>query len=388
MQVERLLVGLFLFSALSQADLEHTVTNTNFTISQPAVDPRDDTQYLYNYNRTRIRSDYTQGDYFMTFIGDGVNYLGHEYLISSSFAYLSSQDADTPFKTQSRAYDYYEGQLNFKLYRLYGGYEDGDNRVAVGLQNITMGVGRFWNPTNLFNPRNPYALEPDEVFGVAAVSYVRHINATTDLRVVVSQRADRSLKYAATLKGLLDYGDAALDVIYSDDTVMFGYELEANLAETGIELRSEGAYIVNSAVAGGVSSAEAEESAFFQGIVGADYGFENGATLIIEALYSSETFSYEQLLANLGSEILPNMVLSNFYAAMSMSYTLNLFLDGSVSYIESFNEEHSRFISPLLSYTIDDYNTMSIGALIQSGSNSSEFGMFDNSYYLRYELSF
>ena len=146
-------------------DLDFRVTNTNFTISQGSIDPRDDTTYLYNYNRLRLRSDYTQDAFFVTFIGDGVNYLGEEYVNSFSFEYIKLLESDTPFKTQTSFHDYDKGTVYAKLYRLYAGYEDENNRVVIGLQNITMGVGRLWTPTNLFNPRNTYGLERPNAVG-------------------------------------------------------------------------------------------------------------------------------------------------------------------------------------------------------------------------------
>jgi hypothetical protein len=33
--------------------------------------------------------------------------------------------------------------------------------AICSLQNISMGVGRIWTPTNSFNPKNIYALESD-----------------------------------------------------------------------------------------------------------------------------------------------------------------------------------------------------------------------------------
>ena len=384
----RIKVGLLatlLVSSALVADLDYSVTNTNFTISQGSLTPNDGTRYLYNYNRLRLQSDYTYDNYFMTFIGDGVNYLGHDYISAPDFSYVTQQEADTPFKTQTTYYDYYEGTLYAKLYRFYGGYEGEDNRIAVGLQNITMGVGRLWNPTNLFNPRNTYALEPDETYGVAAIAYTRHLSETADLRVVASQKKDHSFKYAASLKAFLELGDVGLNVISSDETLMVGYELEGNLADTGVEVRSEGAYIKNRAI----KSFQGERTEeFFQGIVGADYGFENGITLIGEAYYSSQTFDYGTILSNINSEIAPNMVLSSFYLGTSISYAFNIFLDGALTYIESFNTYNSRFISPTLTYTLNDYNTFTLGAMLQNGPTESEFGQFENTYYFRYQLSF
>ena len=383
-------VGLFTLVVLPVvllADLEYTIANTNFTISQGSIDPSSDKDYLYNYNRIRVQTGYTYDDLFITLIGDGVNYFGHDYVTSLDFAYISQLTSDTPFKTQSAYYDYYEGIVYAKLYRMYGGYEDEDNHIAIGLQNITMGVGRLWNPTNLFNPRNTYALEPDETFGVAAIVYTRHLSETADLRVVTSQKQDHSFKYAGSFKAFLEFGDVGLNVVSSDETLMLGYELEGNLGESGVEIRSEGAYIKNSALIIDPSGTTTQER-FYQGIIGADYGFENGITVVGEALYSSQKFDYEEILLNINSEVLPNLVFSHFYLGTSISYAFNIFLDGSLTYIESFNEQNSRFISPTLTYTFNDFNTFTLGAMIQNGPKGSEFGAFENSYYFRYQLAF
>ncbi len=377
------LVLLFCLSSL-YADFEYTLDNTNFTISQGSVFPDEKERYLYNYDRLRFRGDYSRGKLFATLIADGLNYLGSEYVRSDSFALLQEQKSDTPFKTQTAFHHYDEGAFYAKLYRLYGGYEDDHNRVVMGLQNISMGVGRIWTPTNLFNPKNTYALEPDEVFGVAALSYTRHLDDTSDITAVASQKADHSAKYAARYKAFLAFADIGVNLINSDETKMAGYEIESNLADTGIELRSEGAYIKNTLK----SITGDEEKEFFQAILGADYGFENGLTVVAESLYSSKKFSFQELLLNLDSEILSNLVNSNLYAALNLSYSFNIFLDASLLYIESFNDRNSRFVSPSLTYTLNDYNSFMIGAMIQNGASESEFGRFENTYYFKYAFSF
>ncbi len=378
-----LLLSLLSFSLL--ADFDYKVENTNFTISQGSINPQNSTTYLYNYDRLRFRGDYTNENYFATIIADGVNYLGEEYTASNDFQFLKLIKSDTPFKTQTSFRDYDKGSAYAKLYRVYGGYEDSQNRVVVGLQNISMGVGRIWTPTNLFNPKNIYALEPDETFGVAAISYTRHLSDTSHLMVIASQKEDDSFKYAARYNTFLDFTELAIDVVSSDDTTMLGLELEANLADTGVEVRSEIAYIKNSM---NISLNSVENIEFTQAIVGADYGFENGVTVIAEALYSSEDFTYQEILLNYNSEILPNLVYSKFYTALSLSYSFNIFLDGSLIYIESFNDKNSRFISPTLTYTLNDYNSFMLGAMLQDGREGSEFEEFENTYYFKWVLSF
>lgn len=349
------------------------------------MNPASDETYLYNYDRLRFRSDYTEDAFFLTLIADGVNYYGNSYVNSNDFNYIKLQESDTPFKTQSEHSSYANGSIYAKIYRVYGGYEDDANRVVLGLQNITMGVGRIWMPTNLFNPRNTYALEPDETFGVFALSYTRHLSNTSDVTVLLSQKKDNSFKYAAIYKSSLDFADFSLDFVKSDDTTMLGYDIEANLGDSGVEVRSEGAYIQNRLK----ESANTKENVeFFQGIAGADYGFVNGITLVAEALYSSQSFSYQKILLNYDSEIAPNLVYSNFYTALTLSYSFNIYLDSSLLYIESFNEKNSRYISPTLTYTLNDYNSFMLGAMLQNGEKGSEFGDFSNSYYFKWFLSF
>ncbi len=359
------------------ADFEYGVDNTNITVSSAGV--------AYNYDRLRLRTDYTSGDFFLTCIGDGINYYGHEYINSNEFKFIQQQKSDTPFKTQTSFHNYDNGSSYARLYRLYGGYEDSKNRVVVGLQNITMGVGRIWNPTNLFNPKNVYRIEPYEVFGVAAISYTRYLSDTSHLSIVASQRADHSFKYAGQYKAFVKFADIGVDILSSNETTMLGYEIEGNIADTGIEFRSEGAYIKSSL---NTSLTQTQDKDFFQGIIGADYGFVNGITLVAEALYSSKSFSYMDILLNINSEISPNLVNSNLYTALYMSYSFNIFLDGSLVYIESFDDENSRFIAPTITYTLNDYNSFNLGAMIQDGTSQDELNIYENRYFFEYRLVF
>ncbi|MCW9026625.1 MAG: hypothetical protein OQJ77_04845 [Thiovulaceae bacterium] len=354
------LLTLSLFSLL-HAELDYRVENSNIHIKDTDT---------YNYNRLRLHLNYNQDAYFTTFIADGINYYSESYVNSIEFQLLSKIKSDTPFKTQTSFNTYEDGADYAKVYRFFGGYEDDNNRISIGLQNITMGVGRFWNPTNIFNPKNIYAIEADETFGVMALIYTRHIDDTTDIHVVSSIKEDETLKYALRYKTFLDFADLALDIIYSDDTQMLGYEIEANLFDTGVEIRSEGAYMKSDLVL-------ENDVEYFQAILGADYGFVNGINLTFESLYSSKEFTYMQMLSNLKSDILSNMTSSKFYAGASLSYAFNIFLDSSVMYIDSFDKKDA-FSSLAFNYTLNDYNLFTFGIMNQE----------NKTYYLKYQLSF
>ena len=380
-------VLLSLVAVILSAETDWRVENSNFLLYGASLIPDEEEHYGYDYDRLRVRADWKESSFFITGIGDVVNYIGAEYIDSLSFDYLSSLDSDTSFSTQSPFRSYANGRavIRSRLYRLYGGYDDGENRIVAGLQNITMGVGHIWTPSNLFNPINTYALEPDETYGVTAITATHYVGERSQIYAAVSRRGDRSFKYAIGGKTTTGPVDIALNGIESDDTKMIGYTIEGDFGDTGIELRSEGAWIraVTVSAEGGF-----DETEFFQGIVGADYAFREGANLTLEALYSSKTFDYAEIGANLDSELRNDMVLSHFYLGAMLSRDLTIYLSGSLLYIESFNDKNSRFIAPSLTYTINDNNTLSIGAQIDSGASGSEFGAYGNRYYLKYVSSF
>lgn len=374
--IKKLPLFLLLFLHVMYADSDYKVSNTNITVSQNA--------YMYNYNRLRIQSDYEEESFFGTIIADGVNYFGSAYMNSEEFNSLKLFHSDTAFKTQSSFKNYDNGSAYAKIYRLYAGYEDAKNRVVAGLQNISMGVGHIWSATNLFNPKNIYTLESDEVFGVTALSYTRYIDETSSITLIASQKEDKEAKYGIRLKSFTRFGDIAIDAIISDETNMLGYEMEGNFLDTGVELRSEVAYIKNSLK----TELGSEKIEYFQAIIGGDYGFENGLNITLEALYSSEKFLYKEILLNFNRDVLSSMTYSNKYLGTLLSYNFNIFLDGSLLYVESFDGENSRFISPSLTYTLNDYNSFTVGAQIQKGDVKSEFNMQGDRYYFKWSLSF
>jgi hypothetical protein len=376
-----------LISSLLCADVGWRVENSNFLLSQASLLPGEDTKYTYDYDRFRLRGDWKEASFFATGIGDVVNYIGASYIDSPSFSYLDVLNSDTTFATQSLFHSYANDKaaIRARLYRLYGGYDDGRNRIVVGLQNITMGIGHIWTPSNLFNPINTYALEPDETYGVAAITGTHYIGEQSQLYAAMSRRRDGSFKYAGGGKTTVGMIEVALNGIRSKDTKMLGYTIEGDLSNTGIELRSEGAWIKATI---DTPAGLPDEKEFFQGIIGVDYAFRQGLDLTVEALYSSDTFTYTEILANLNGELRNDLVMSHFYMGTMLSYDFTIYLSGSLLYIESFNDENSCFVAPSVTYTINDNNTLMLGAQINSGTSDSEFGAYGNSYYLKYVLSF
>lgn len=368
-----LLVGL-VFSMLDAIDHETSFENSNFTLSTPlnGTGKRE----LVNYNRFRISEHLREEDWFITAIGDIENYLGRNYISSSSFQTASKARSDTPFSTQTGTHDYSEGEAYAQLHRLYMGYADEKHRVSIGLQKVSMGVGRIWNPTDLFNPKNPLALEPDEVFGVFSAAYSYAPSELSEITGVVAERADHSFKYAGRIKGYLEVADVALNVVKANDVFMLGYELEGELLATGIELRSEGGWFEDKRL----------KEHFFQGLIGADYAFENSLIVTGEWLHSSKTFARELSLTT-PSGLPNNLMRSHDYMGLALAYEFDALLHGSLSQIRSV-DDGSSYLSAFLSYSLDDDMTVRIGSMFYVGESGSEFGDYTPTYYLNLKVTF
>lgn len=369
-----LLIAIVLSAGVAAAESQMIVENSNFTLSAPLNGTGE--SRLYNTNRFRLTEHLRDGNWFATAIGDIKNSLGRDTINSSGYQAASALDADTPFATKTATKDYYEGQLYAQLYRLYGGYADEKQRVALGLQKVSMGVGRIWNPTDLFNPKNPLALEPDEVFGVFALSYTYSLNSLSQITAVAAERADKRMKYAGRVKGYLGYADAAIDIVSADDVEMIGYELEGELSDTGVELRSEGGWFNDKLL----------HQQFFQGVIGADYAFENSLMLIGEWLHTSRTFDRE-LQQRLPSGARNNLVGAHDYGALSAGFQFDPLLYGSLSVIVSANDG-SFYTGPSLRYSLSDDMSLGLGAMAYGGKGGSEFGDYGQTWYLNLKMTF
>lgn len=375
LKIVKYLTLLCLTVPLMAVEHDLTIENTNFTISKIPYTEEDRT--LYNYNRLRLTDKIKEGNWFAEIIADIDNYYGKTYIDSFEYQFLRSIKEDTPFEIETNARNYGNGEVFGRVHRFYVGYTDKQHNIVFGLQKITMGVGRIWTPTDLFNPRNPLALEPDQIYGNAALSYTYALGELSQVMGVVAKRHDGSYKYAGRIKGNIDIGDVALDVYSSNDTEMFAYELEGNLFDTGIEWRSEGGYYKDKLL----------DKEFYQTIFGADYGFVNGLTVVAEWIHSSKTYTADEILNYQESSLNNNRHLSSDYIGTSAYYDFNLLYSGALSVIHS-PEDQSSFISPLLTYSISDDASIAIGAMLYTGDEESEFGSVGNSYYLRLKVTY
>lgn len=355
---------------------EYSVENSNFTLS--VVPYGEEERVWYNYNRVRFNYTLREGNWYVSFICDADNYYSKHYIQSDEYTLLRTLKADTPFDIETDSHTYDNGELFGRVHRLNIGYADEKHNIILGLQKISLGVGRIWTPTDLFNSRNPLTLEPDQIYGAFGLSYTYTFSTTGQMMVVVSQRADDSYKYAARVKQHFEgVGDIALSFFSGNDAQMIAYEIEGDLADTGIEWHSEGGYLKDKLL----------DTSFFQGVLGVDYAFNNGLTLSVEYLYSSATYTPEEILEYRNSSLGSNRFTSNNYIGSTAAYEFNLLWSGSVTMIYSFGEQ-SIFASPVVNYSLGDETTVSLGALLYGGNGEAAFGSSELRYYLNLKTTF
>ncbi len=303
-------------------DYNFEVENTNIFTTKEGLKSND-------YNRLRFYNTLESKDYenfLFTLIFDNYN----------NFDFDSNNNSNTT-----------------KIYRAYLSYMDEKNIITIGKQRIPFGVGRVWNPTDIFNPIDATAIETDEREGIESIRYEYAINnlSTTDLTISKD-------KYAFRIKGYLEFADLALLALKDtkENKEIFGYEAQGEFLDTGIELRSEGAYFKNK------NSKDYEEFIF-----GAEYGFENSFNILTEYKYNS----------------LDNQD----YLALNLSYTISTLWNCNYLLINNIDDKSSVSITRFI-YSLSDDSELDFGTYIYTGNKSSEYGRFDDALFVRYFIHF
>ncbi len=245
-------------------------------------------------------------------------------------------------------------QNKTSIYRAYLQYRGMKHFWSVGKQRIPLGVGRIWNPIDVFNPIDSEAIEPNERVGTDSIRYEYAVSELSNIDATVS--ADKG---ALRVKGYLEYADVALVGLWDEDgdQDIIGWELEGQLLETGIELRSEGGSFHD-------RSTGKRHTEF---IVGAEYGFANSLTLLGEYNYSDETMID--------------------YFGFSVSYQPAMLWFCSLLVVTNL-EDQSNYAGPSVEYSLSDEMTLTAGAFIYNGGSHDEFGQVPNRYYLRWFIHF
>ncbi len=290
----------------------------------------EELRYTTDYNR--LRADLTlEHEKYTDLVG--------KLIIDNETLYTSKPSSLRNKTSIHRAYLQYRGLKHF---------------WSVGKQRIPLGVGRVWNPIDIFNPIDSTAIETSERIGTESIRYEYAVSELSNIDATVAKD-----KGAVRLKGYLEYADVGLVGLWDEDADqdIIGWEIEGQLLETGVELRSEG----------GSFHDHRTGERYTESIIGAEYGFANSLTLLGEYKYSDETkIDYIGALASYQPAML---------WLCSLLVVINI-------------DDHSNFIAPSVEYSLSDEMTLSAGAFFYNGSDDDEFGQVANRYYIRWFVHF
>ena len=283
------------------------------------------------------------------------------------------------------------------LYRGWVRYEGDDVEVTVGRQRIALGRARLWNPTDLFNPIPPLALEGDQRIGVDSV--VTRVRISDDLwasAIVAPQNSSDLYRSALRLELSRRSVDAALMFARIETDSVYGLDFATNVGDAA--LRGEGTWTFH------------EHGGHTTQLVGSlDYTFDIGAGLyaLVEHFYNGNTFSRatlrdtltalppltpEQGLSLLTQEgVLPTsqlVTVSHNQTGVDFGYDLTPLLRLDVLWIHDW-EGPSEALFPVLTWSALQSLELSLGAQVFGGRDGEgNYGGLDPLYFVRIDLYF
>lgn len=256
-----------------------------------------------------------------------------------------------------------------RLYRASFNYSIPEyGSVEVGRQLIPWGVGRFFMPTDLFNPFDPLQLEPFERDGVDAV----HFKSV--------RFHDWKGEFVFTPRGKSLHPNRYLGRVSHD---IYGYEagvLGGRVGKdhaVGLDLSGN---LKDAAVRGEVLYREVDkEKDFLKFTLNADYNFPYNIYALLEYHFNGEgrhdTDDYQRTRF-LRGEI---QQLARNYLALNLGYDLTNLIRLESNLI--FNlDDASLFIQPEIQYEIKRNWLLTAKAQLFAGGSQSEFGAPDHLY--------
>lgn len=297
---------------------------------------------------------------------DNEAFLG-SYLDTAQFQQLRSMRPATYWDLED---DYVNRGSIFVRHRLYRGYVNVATPVAdvlLGRQRIAWGSGHFWNPTDLLNPFNPTAIEPEEREGVDALLIQRNVGALSRLSLVYAPQRDapdsRAIHYRTNV--------AATDLAvllgeFRGDRVV-GFDVVGRVGEGS--LRAEVAHIRPE---NGVD--------FTRAVTGFDYAFANTLTLSVEYYYNGQGSTNEAVydLPALQAGLIQNV--ARHYGGVQVLYDITPLLRSDNALIVN-ADDGSRFFMPRMIYSFTSNIDVALGVQLFGGHAGSEYASFSNVYF-------
>ena len=316
---------------------------------------------------------------------------------SLGFALADERGHETWIDLDRTISDTHNATWQHLLYRGWVRYEGDDVEVTVGRQRIALGRARLWNPTDLFNPIPPLALEGDQRIGVdSVITRVRVVDDLWASAIVAPQNSDDRYRSALRLELSRRSLDAALMFARIQADSVYGFDFATNVGDAA--LRGEGTWAFHEH--GGHTT---------QLVASLDYTFDIGAGVyaLIEHFYNGNTFSRESLRRTLSAlppltpeqglslltqeGVVPTSQLvtsSHNQTGLDLGYDLTPLVRLDLLWIHDW-EGPSEALFPVLTWSALQSLELSLGAQFFGGRDGEgNYGGLDPLYFARIDVYF
>ena len=348
--------------------------NKTLFITTSTMDP-DNQPYTQALNRLRLKLDYTKSEHFTAHVEEDVTLQAGNYLNTTAFQFEKNAPTRQYWRdgsTFGNESSYYGTQ---KLFRAYAKFSAGAADLTVGRQRIALGTGRMWSTLDMLNPINPLQVERDEYVGVDAALLQYRVGALSRASLIYAPDPARSSdrwvgQYRTNIKG----SDLAFTYGKYWGDHFAGVDLATQIGDAGV--RAEWTY-----------TSPASGSRYQKMLLGVDYEFANTLTFSGEVYYSGQD-RQERLAQFVQNPLLAQVVpFDSRYAGLSVTYEFTP-LFKTANYFLYNLRDHSRFISPTLTYSPADNVLIAGGVQFFSGGEGSDFGRGKNLRYIQLQWFF
>ena len=333
-----------------------------YTRSRTVVPPEE--RFALDLNRLRVKLEARPAGS----IGVEVQYdnelLLGSYLTTTQWA-LTKSRGETAFDLQRDYARRAEFVARHGLYRATMTWSGTSTDVKLGRQRVALGTGYFWSPMDLLNPLDPTRLERDYRSGADALLIEQKLGAVSRAAAIFAPYNGRSRSVAAgyfhgNLRGT-DF--SALIGRFRGDDVL---GVDFSTSRGGLGVRSE------------TTVTRASDGArFARGLLGADYGFANSATVTVEAYYNGRgttdksRYDFESVLAGRALNV------GRFYGAAAVVYPITPLLKIGGYAVINVNDQ-SGVWWPRLEWSAMTNLDVVAGLQGFAGGAKTEYGRFTN----------
>ena len=283
-------------------------------------------------------------------------------------------------------------QVSHWLYRAWLRYEGEALEVTLGRQRIALGRGRLWNPTDLFNPIPPLAVQADQRIGEDALLLRARVLPRMWAALIWAPRHDPDRHRAAARLEWSEAGiDAALMLASIERDRVLGADFARNLG--GAALRGELTHTWRHG-----------SGRFWQAVVSIDHTFRLGSGLyaLLEHFFNQNRFDSSSrdglsegtapspgldLLARRRSDGPARLVTrERNLTGMQLGYDLTPLVRVDLLWLHDWHGSSDALV-PSLRWSARDDLELGVGVQLFSGERG-EYGEAANLFFVRFDAYF